>query len=622
MRERVTVQSVTETKSSTGFPAESWVTYATRWAGVEYKSGSEAESAGAKTAETTAVFRLRYDKAINQKHRIFYASMAWDIREIVISPLRDYMDIKCVTNGDYVTVTENLKLATATLSVVSGLSSSLKLVKQVSANLTVLSSIDATAESGNVIHFAEANLTADLSLTAIGKMARNIVANISAGGTVDSASQLSLPALAELAAMSSVESAGQIAKISEAILSATATLSALAESQAQGVAYASALLTAQGNLSAALSISKQLIASLNAGGNIQAAGLVARMASAALEANAQLLAVAQSVKVAQADLTAVAETQLDAVVSRAVTAQLNAIAQTDLNAIISRSLSASMSATANTSVTAVLANQCVALLSASGSLSATLKRAVSTSATLSASATVSATGTAQAASDPYWANVELLAHANSLLTDSSGNSTLSFSGTPTPTYSTSIKQYGSASFNFSSNTPASTGGFVSISNSDLLSLNNSTYYTVEMWVYPTALQAAGIAVIFGEWGSSVATRGYALVMTNTQLLQFRYVDTNSTTVAPSTSATISLNTWSHVALVKDGSNIYIFINGVQYLNTTISTVKTSGLSTLTLGAANAGLTSFSGYIDEVRVTKGVARYTANFTPPTAEFPNS
>ena len=57
MRERVTVQAVTETKSSTGFPAESWATYATRWAGVEYKSGSEAESAGAKTAETTAVFR-------------------------------------------------------------------------------------------------------------------------------------------------------------------------------------------------------------------------------------------------------------------------------------------------------------------------------------------------------------------------------------------------------------------------------------------------------------------------------------------------------------------------------------------------------------------------------------
>lgn len=100
MRERVTVQAVTETKSSTGFPAESWATYATRWAGVEYKSGSEAESAGAKTAETTAVFTLRYDSSITQKHRISYNGGYWDIRAILYDALRNYMHLSCVLNGN------------------------------------------------------------------------------------------------------------------------------------------------------------------------------------------------------------------------------------------------------------------------------------------------------------------------------------------------------------------------------------------------------------------------------------------------------------------------------------------------------------------------------------------
>lgn len=613
MRERVTVQAVTETKSSTGFPAESWATYATRWAGVEYKSGSEAESAGAKTAETTAVFRLRYDKAINQKHRIFYANMAWDIREIIISPLRDYMDIKCVTNGDYVTVTENLKLATATLSVVSGLSSSLKLVKQVSANLTVLSSIDATAESGNVIHFAEANLTADLSLTAIGKMARNIVANISAGGTVDSASQLSLPALAELAAMSSVESAGQIAKVSEAILSATATISAMAESQAQGVAYATALLTAQGNISAALSISKQLIANLNAGGNIQAAGLVARMASAALEVNAQLLAVAQSVKVAQADLTAVAETQLDAVVSRAVTAQLNAIAQTDLNAIISRSLSASMSATANTSVTAVLANQCVALLSASATLSATIKRAKLPSFAGNAAATLSATGTVitPSVSDPYWANVTLLLRGNSSpITDEKAGYTFTTQGT-TPSISTSVKKFGAGSMSFAGN------GYIYNTTADDVFANLGTgAFTLETWVNFNSV--ASVQLVCGILSSGGDTTGGVSFYVSANGVLRVYGPSVSGTVT----TTIALNTWYHVAIVRSGNTWYLFKNGIsQGTFTDSGSVAPSATKPFSIGG-HATTAYLNGYLDDFRITKGVARYTSNFTPPTAEFPNS
>lgn len=82
--------------------------------------------------------------------------------------------------------------------------------------------------------------------------------------------------------------------------------------------------------------------------------------------------------------------------------------------------------------------------------------------------------------------------------------------------------------------------------------------------------------------------------------------------------------WTHVALARSGGTVRLFVNG-------IGTVMTTSLGTTAL--YDAGFThviggqgvgpdrAFNGYIDEVRVTKGVGRYTTNFVPPTQAFPN-
>jgi hypothetical protein len=90
------------------------------------------------------------------------------------------------------------------------------------------------------------------------------------------------------------------------------------------------------------------------------------------------------------------------------------------------------------------------------------------------------------------------------------------------------------------------------------------------------------------------------------------------------SSSLTLNTWNHIAVVRNGNSWQIYINGVadgasvtwngNVDNNTSSAVFGIG-GDITTGS---GLT-WNGYIDDLRITKGYARYTSNFTPPTSAF---
>lgn len=82
---------------------------------------------------------------------------------------------------------------------------------------------------------------------------------------------------------------------------------------------------------------------------------------------------------------------------------------------------------------------------------------------------------------------------------------------------------------------------------------------------------------------------------------------------------IAVNTFAHIALSVQATVGRLFVNGTQVGNSfTCPTLASTGIAV----GANINLTeSFNGYIDEVRITKGVARYTSNFTAPTTSFPN-
>lgn len=93
--------------------------------------------------------------------------------------------------------------------------------------------------------------------------------------------------------------------------------------------------------------------------------------------------------------------------------------------------------------------------------------------------------------------------------------------------------------------------------------------------------------------------------------------------------TPSINTWYHIAIVRNGANFYIFINGVSQTLTVNTAISTNSLSP-TYGTPIPAIGEygdyngfyFNGWIDEFRFSKGIARWTTNFTPPTAAYDNN
>ncbi len=88
--------------------------------------------------------------------------------------------------------------------------------------------------------------------------------------------------------------------------------------------------------------------------------------------------------------------------------------------------------------------------------------------------------------------------------------------------------------------------------------------------------------------------------------------------------TISADTWYHFAMVKSGSNLVLYWNGTQAGAAVSVASITNVVPYWVMGrtAWNSGGAYLNGYIDEFRITKGLARYTSNFTPSASAFANA
>ena len=93
--------------------------------------------------------------------------------------------------------------------------------------------------------------------------------------------------------------------------------------------------------------------------------------------------------------------------------------------------------------------------------------------------------------------------------------------------------------------------------------------------------------------------------------------TNGSSWNISLTDTVAINddSWHHVAIVRNGDIFSLYRDGTLAANTTVAGSITSATGTLRIGYNNSGSYDYLGYFDELRITKGKARWTSDFTVP-------
>jgi hypothetical protein len=179
--------------------------------------------------------------------------------------------------------------------------------------------------------------------------------------------------------------------------------------------------------------------------------------------------------------------------------------------------------------------------------------------------------------------------------------------------STAQSKFGGSSMAFDGS-----GDWVQAPNNAIYNLGGGDF-TIEFWLYVSSnpALAAGIATKASNSGNT----GWSVIYFP------GYVELRSgasTALIQSAASSISTTTWTHVAITRYGTSGKIFINGIQSGSTGTINNFTDSTTVLAIGALdtttgwNANY-PLNGYIDDLRITKGIARYTSNFTPPTTAF---
>lgn len=171
---------------------------------------------------------------------------------------------------------------------------------------------------------------------------------------------------------------------------------------------------------------------------------------------------------------------------------------------------------------------------------------------------------------------------------------------------------------------------------DYIALSDSTDwafgngdFTIDCWVRPTNVNTSAI---FGQFAGSqnnvfsIGPNAFA----DGAAGSIGWVARNSGAVIVarynSTAAVVTTGVWQHVAWERQGSTFRCYVNGTSVPLTTTTAIGTSTLDDIAdralIGLRSDGAMPYAGHLDELRISKGIARYGGvNFTPPTAAYPD-
>ena len=187
------------------------------------------------------------------------------------------------------------------------------------------------------------------------------------------------------------------------------------------------------------------------------------------------------------------------------------------------------------------------------------------------------------------------------------NSLIDVIGTVPTTYSSITPVSYSVGFNGSNR-------YLSIASTTALTNWYSSNFTIEYWINPTAFSQGsnGESNVLGNMTYNSSGTYWSFGPISAGTVKFYYYNGSAQSIT--TTATIPLNQWTHLAFVNIGNSLTIYINGVSSATGTISgTPQSGGAINLTVGASNS--VYFNGYISNLRLVSGLGVYTGAFTPP-------
>lgn len=175
--------------------------------------------------------------------------------------------------------------------------------------------------------------------------------------------------------------------------------------------------------------------------------------------------------------------------------------------------------------------------------------------------------------------------------------------------STAQSKFGGASAYFDG-----VGDYLTVPNTTDLQFGTGDF-TVEGWIRCESITGKYVFLCLGTYYQ--VTSGIVFYFVDGKIAAY-----SGTSPFIAASASISANTWTHVAWARSGATLRLFTDGVLRHQAELSAHLSPTGSPPTIGQdAQYSNMLFFGHIDDLRITKGAARYTANFTPPTAPFPD-
>jgi hypothetical protein len=269
----------------------------------------------------------------------------------------------------------------------------------------------------------------------------------------------------------------------------------------------------------------------------------------------------------------------------------------------------------------------ITLAAASGSFVVTGQNAGSVRSYSLGGSAASFTATGQNANlgvaDPNFSSVSLLLHmdgsnGSTSFVDSSANA-FTVTAVGNAQISTAQSKFGGSSAFFDG-----TGDYLSITDNNAFSFGSGAF-TIEAWVY--YIPTSGSFAIASQRASATVNASWGLILSslnNGPTFAYSTNGTFMTNLAKTFSISANANSWHHFAVCRSGNTLYFFADGTSLGTFALaSTPFYDSTAPVLIGAMNSTTPAsfMNGYIEELRITKGVARYTANFTVPSEPFPN-